>query len=494
MSRKRQQDSAQPPIVDEITERHVREWGRRLVAEARASRHSLRRLPTRQLAMLEQSFALLLDEKFRADFNSAEMARRQFLASDPLRGRDLLRRWGVIEVIRPHWIPELRRFSLLAPFHIPIVHWTVTTGGEALEGPALNIRILLQRQWTTCHPQYVLACRLCGWLQGELARPETWRSPVPVPHEQAAALLWSRREPSMAFPPNSPTHMAMLRGKRSPHFHGSLLKEFSEEIWGFDAVQHVPHGEAVEGRQPRSGDIGRLFDDVLGLKEVFGVWWVPPSWLRPPERWLRALGWLLDQLECQVCARSGGLRYLIRFLSYTDVDQSQRSSTAATALQGRVLKAVRTDVLKDKLLTRVFWLPPDTPDPTPLGVASRIQQELTARKAPTSRRKATPRQVSGWMLRSAHAGRPFWQARIEEAIGVPPDREDLYDRLSDLFDAIVSRTGGGPVGREVGSAWATLSDPAFSEVKPLIIRYYESKILRRVLSKARSKAARVKRL
>lgn len=470
------------------------DWGKAIEEEARRCRKEPgSSLPPFQLLILEESFHFLLNEKFREEYSEAlygpeQLATKGFFASDPARGQKLLRRWGVIEIIPPRWDPARDRFSYLAQFPIPIVHWGTTGGDEAPVDPALNIRLLLMRQATDVHPVYLLACKRCGWLQGPIGSVETFWSKVPLPSQQLLHLVEARRDPSHPVWNKAGTlgYAGYTRPRRSERL-GKLAETFADEVWGYDVAPALVEPAAPNRRSPVSGPLGQLLDEVSSPRVLEqGLPTMRSAVRRQRLRW-KLLALALAQIQCQVCRRDGGIRFLLRYLTYIDADLSRATWKRHADALAASLQAIRERVKADELASRILWLPEDMPDPISHQIAGRIAQALDRMRLKGKGPQATARDLAVWVGNAARKGEQHWREHVEEELNIPVDQDDLYALVSTLRSDIASLVGDSDPGHAVHLISTLMHSERYSPVFPPIKDYYQSRIYPRILARRRHK-------
>ncbi len=484
-----------PPILQlehlSIERKDVLAWARRVKREAEKGRRgSLRPL---QLLTLELSARLLLNDQFRATYcqsikENPRIARGGFSCQDSRNGGTLFRSWGVVEIVPPHWDADRGRFSLLAPFPIPFVFWGDDLSDAHDEVAGLNNRLLLDyRPETSNHVVYVLACRKCGWLEGDLGGREARDSAVPAPSIQLRGLLLARWDPFdvIRSTKNDVAWPVFRRSKRNPYFE-KLVDAFGEEVWGDGASRLAPPPPRspryrTPPRWPIGGDLSVLLGAALGRSLLAST----ESGLRHR---LQILSWGLRQVECQVCRKVGGVRFLTRHLTYIDADASINAQTRLLNTLHRRLRQTRERIAKNRLLGSIFWIPADIPDSSTQHMAGRIGQVIRTASGERHPRRAPIRRIATWLGNIALESKEVWTARLDDTLDIVD--ESVARELSDLRLAVLAVVRDRTAGQVAGSIARLLDGARFGRVRELIVEHYTNVVWPRV---PRRKAAKLRR-
>jgi hypothetical protein len=472
-----------PRPAKPITRGEVLRWARHVEAMARKTHdESNRALPPDLVLTLEQSIRRLLDPTFRSEFSEAlygeqQLAVRSFFASDPTRGRELLRKWGVINVIPPFWNESLKRYSLLASFHVPIFHWPAR---GSLPGEEPSIRLMLDRAPMTWHPQYILRCRLCGWPQGGLGRAEAFSSNIPTPHDQLNRLLEAR----------APGR----RKLRARTIYRELVESFGEEIWGFKSANFAMDKRRGDLRQPRSGKIADLLDETMGYVETYQLRIdIDPSrmFLRRVGPRLRVLRWILRRLRCQVCDRVDSLRFVPRLMFPLDLDVTERAQAEFAYELARDLMERRGLVHSESFAKGIFWFPGSAPHLRPVQVADRIRSLCEDARVKRPNRPVDPRLAAMWVIARVRDVKRWgaFEALVLDSSQLPVEEDDLAtEQIGPLKDAVLLASRGKKPGQAAGPVLNLLHDERYRSAGNLLLEHYRSKIIPKTPKKRHSKA------
>lgn len=475
-----------PRPAEPITQSEVVRWARRIEAVARRSRTAPDPdFPREFLFTLEQSIRRLLDPVFRAEFSEAlfggqQLATRGFFASDPARGRPLLQKWGLIEVIPPRWDGQRRRYLRLAPFHVPIFHWPGRGGSSEL-----SLRLLLDRHPMTWHPQYLLRCRLCGWSQGALGSVWTFHSTITLPRQQLEQFTSAR---------------SGRRGesRRPCTIYRDIARSFAEEVWGFESANFAMDRNQRAQRQPRSGKIADLLDEAMGYRVTLALrpeidpHKMFPRSVRPR---LRVLRLLLRELRCQVCDRTDTLRFVPRVLFPIDIDATENSQIDLVGEIVRDLLAKREALQSDAIARGVFLIPGMIPFLRPMQIADRIASLCDDAGATLPAVRVDPRLAAMWTIARMKDERSWRSLETDllDCSTLPVEEDDLANnQIGPLRDAVLTASAGKRPGQAAGLVWDLLHTERYRCAGELIMKHYKEKVIPRTPTKRRSKRRSLK--
>ena len=160
-------DARHTPEGDELL-RHVEDWDdgirRYLEEQLEALEKEEPYIPLAALYLAEQTIEDLSDPVFRERYiallgESGRAAEGHFMASDPKRGRSLIRELGVVSVIPPPKRPRQQGEIPAHQFPRPVVHHRPRTRRKGAQNEPENIRLLLDHiTFLGAHPQYLLVC------------------------------------------------------------------------------------------------------------------------------------------------------------------------------------------------------------------------------------------------------------------------------------------------------------------------------------------------
>jgi hypothetical protein len=441
--------------------------------------------------LLETTIDLMLDEGFRRKYQALlqrfPAARTRFMASDPDAGRALLQKLGVIEVIPP---PSNRRKrgSVPAPsFPRPVVHFRARTGRNPTSTKPDNIRLLLDNvSFLGWHPQYLLVCSRCGWVQGALATTRAYASKVPHPCKQIGD-WWSKQD----------------RNERDRW--KAMVDSFREEIWGFDALRHPTERRSELTRGPSSGQVARVLDVAMGLDPY------PPGWPRAlrvmneqdRRQALQFLGQILAQLTCQICTRIGHVRFMPRFLLPIDADLSSTAQADLAADLSKRLDEAREKVSRNPQAKSVLWLPKRLPQIKLVDLAERFELRCEARRTKGGGQKPNLWLLAMWLIdvasasarrrtpsrqkkRPAKGSRMTWTDLMSEPGATPEDEaERELHELRRKVDALVA--SGRDHGALVSPVRELLDFHAYRHATSMLADFYVHEVIRTKLTELNRK-------
>ncbi len=443
-------------------------------------------VPLERIYLAERSIELLLDGEFRKRYETllkkyAPAAAGRYMASDPEAGRALLQELGIISVVPPPKAPGGPGFLPSHQFPLPVTHHR-GRAARAKAGQPDNIRLLIDHlESLGWHPAYLLVCTRCGWLQGALGGPVTYASDIPYPPVQVKT--WWRAAGE-----------ELRRGDTEfGYFIDELVREFSEEVWGFDAVKTWSPRAHSSWRHPTSGPIAGLLDFLTGFSGF------PEGPLKKEAearqfRRAEALALMLCQLRCQACAVKGDIRYMPRILLPLDADLSPKSQADSASSLSKLLDGARDRISKEPRAAGVIWIPARFPRVRLSELSQRFELRHEER-IPAKSRVPNLWLVALWLIDVASTSdrRPVRSGGKRKFTGIRRTWSALFDELGlnqgDPLEQEVNRLKI-KVDRLVGSkkvhhhhliyrVRALLHEPDSSEAASLLARYYVEEVLQK---------------
>jgi hypothetical protein len=299
-----------------------------------------------------------LDAYNRALYGPGQLDKRRHF--DPVThedDRDLMLTWGVRDIVWPMWSPPDRRFSMLAPFPVPLIQWGHRIPESEEQVRPAETRSPLYMPEMEWHPLYVLVCSICTWPQGPRGAAEIYNTKVPGVKAQLeqfpgiVTALASREE--------------LVVGTRPP-----LVVEY--EAWGGLADVHRPRDRASDRGFEAFSRTGGVLDQAMGSTRQHDV----PEFRKIQEERLREelveLAAILKILKCRRCTAVGFVRYVPQVtLPITLVKSPKAQGDQAKTLAKR-LAAARARIGEDPLFKAVLWLPNIPPRQRILDIAKRV--------------------------------------------------------------------------------------------------------------------------
>ncbi len=444
-------------------------------------------VPLERIYLAERSIELLLDRAFRKKYEHllkkyAPAAAGRYMASDPEAGRALLQELGIISVVPPPKAPGGP--GLLPPhqFPLPVTHHR-SRAARGRAGQPGNIRLLLDHlDFLGWHPAYLLVCTRCGWLQGALGGPVSYASDIPYPPVQVKT--WWREAGE-----------EVRRGDTEfGYLIDELVREFSEEVWGFDAAKTWSPRAHSSWRHPTSSGTASVLDFLAGFSGFPDVSDRQEAEARQFRR-AEALALILRQLRCQACTVKRDIRYMPRIMLPLDADLSTKSQSDSASSLSKLLDGARDRVSKEPRAAKVIWIPTRFPRIRLSELSQRFELRHEER-IPAEKRTPNLWLVALWLLDVASAS----ARRGDRSRSRRRTSKDTRMTWSILFDELGMNRGDPleqemnrlriKVDRLVGSkkvhhhhliyrVRALLDEPDSSEAASLFARYYLEEVLQK---------------
>jgi len=434
-----------------------------------------RKIPPRAgewLLNLQHSVERMLNKEFLAIFNDTLYGEARLEALrhfDPVtyeaHGR-LQRDWMIREVVWPAWLPEDGRYTMIASFPVPIVHWRGLDAPPKSTTPS-KTRSPLRHFEMRPHTQYVLICSSCDWPQGPRGGAEIFNSKFPTLRAQLDRVGGEANLDG--GPANDPRFL-------------ELWLSIEHEVWGLFAFHLAPGTKNPDDKTQHAGRRRLPFDTALGFAGPVHDFMEADLTER-----LEIVAWILERLQCRNCGAFGAIRYLPQVQLPIEYHLAPNTSARRASKLAERLRSTRPRA-DDDVRYRVFWFPKEPPRQRAAALAKRTALALAHAGDPP-----VMLLLADWLIPIARLGEKPWIDRIEIELleRVPEEgRRIVAERLAALREALATLDRPQSLSASAAQLQGILARPEHQDLTSLLQDAYRTRELGERLSDRKYRSSR----